>query len=193
MWWARLLNSIVAFLDSGVAAATNSYESIATTTVGSGGSASITFSSIPATYQHLQLRILGRSDRTVVNNDYLEVTFNGDTGANYSFHQLLGDGASASANSGTSQNNLLVSRIATTTGSASIFGGIVLDILDYDDTNKYKTTRSLGGADQNGSGLIYFNSGLWMNTAAITSITIKPSSAFNFVQYSQIALYGIKG
>lgn len=189
-----MLNSLIGIIaSSGGVASTNSYESIATTTVGAGGSASITFSSIASTYQHLQLRILGRSDRSVVNNDYLEVTFNSDTGANYSFHQLLGDGASASANSGTSQNNILVSRIATTTGSASIFGGIVLDILDYDDTNKYKTTRSLGGADQNGSGLIYLNSGLWMNTAAITSITVKPSSSNNFVQYSQIALYGIKG
>jgi len=186
-------NAVAGIYGIGVAPVLTAYESIATTTVGSGGTATITFSSISSSYKHLQLRILARSDRTVVNNDYLEVNFNSDTGANYSFHQLLGDGSAASANSGTSQNNILVSRIATTTGGASIFGGIVLDILDYANTNKYKTTRSLGGADQNGSGLIYFNSGLWMNTAAITSITVKPSSANNFVQYSQIALYGIKG
>lgn len=189
-----MLNTLAGIIaSSGGATAGGDYESIATVTVGAGGSSSISFSSIPSTYQHLQIRLIARSNRTAVNNDYLEMTFNSDTGANYSFHQLLGDGTSASANSGTTQNNIIVSRIATTGGSASIFGGIVLDILDYDNTSKYKTTRSLGGADQNGSGLIYFNSGLWMNTAAITSISIKPSSSNVFQQYSSFALYGIKG
>jgi hypothetical protein len=190
-----MLPSLIGVIASsgGAAAAAGDYESIATVTVGSGGSSSISFTSIPSTYQHLQIRLIARSDRTAINNDYLEMTFNSDTGASYSFHQLLGDGSTASANSGTSQNNILVSRIATTGGSASIFGGILLDILDYDNTSKYKTTRSLGGADQNGSGLIYFNSGLWMNTSAITSITLKPSSTYVFQQYSSFALYGIKG
>jgi hypothetical protein len=169
------------------------YDSIATTTVGAGGSSSVTFSSIPSGYTHLQVRVLGRSNRTGTTTDYLELTFNSDTGANYSLHQLLGDGSTASANSSTSQNYAIVSRISTADSSASMFGGIVLDILDYANTSKYKTTRSLGGTDQNGSGAIYLNSGLWMSASAITSVTVKPSSANSFVQYSSIALYGIRG
>jgi hypothetical protein len=174
------------------AVATNSYESIATVTVGSGGSSDITFTSIPSTYKHLQIRIMARSNKTGTTNDYLNMNFNSDTGANYSLHQLLGDGTSASANSGTSQNSIFVSRIATADASASMFGGIVIDILDYANTSKYKTSRSLGGTDQNGSGRIYFNSGLWMNTAAISTIVIDAEGASSFVQHSQFALYGIK-
>lgn len=177
------------------ALAVGDFESIATTTVGSGGAASVTFSSIPSTYQHLQIRLIARSDRNQIDTltDYLEMNFNSDTGANYAFHQLLGDGSTASSNAGTSDNYIIVSRISTTTAGASMFGGIVIDILDYANTSKNKTTRSLGGTDQNGSGRIYLNSGLWMDTSAISTIRVKPSSTGNFLQYSQIALYGIKG
>jgi hypothetical protein len=192
-----MLNSLIGIIASsgGAAAVPNSYESIATTTVGSGGAASVTFSSIPSTYQHLQIRLIARSDRNQIDTltDYLEMNFNSDTGANYAYHQLLGDGSTASSNAGTSDNYIIVSRISTTTAGASMFGGIVIDILDYANTSKYKTTRSLGGTDQNGSGRIYFNSGLWQSTAATSTIRLKPSSSNNFLQYSQIALYGIKG
>lgn len=173
-------------------APSGAYDSIATTTLSS-TTASITFSSIPATYTHLQLRLIGRSNRTGTTTDYLEMNFNSDAGANYAFHQLLGDGATASGDSGASQNYAIVSRISTADSSASMFGGIVIDILDYANTSKYKTSRSLGGTDQNGSGRIHLNSGLWMNTAAITTLVIKPSSANSFVQYTSAALYGVKG
>lgn len=78
------------------------------------------------------------------------------------------------------------------TATANVFGAIVLDILDYADTNKYKTTRSLAGLDSNtAGGALQLASGSWRNTAAITSITF--SSGTNFQQYSTLALYGIKG
>jgi hypothetical protein len=77
--------------------------------------------------------------------------------------------------------------------TASIFGVAVCDILDYTNTNKYKTVRSLSGHDQNGSGYVTLMSGSWRNTAAITSITIlRDSGGANLTQYSQFALYGIK-
>ena len=76
----------------------------------------------------------------------------------------------------------------------NIFGANVLDILDYANTSKYTTARILGGIDINGSGgNIRLDSGVWMNTAAVTSLTISPTTANNFVQYSSFALYGIKG
>jgi hypothetical protein len=65
-----------------------------------------------------------------------------------------------------------------------------LDILDYKDTNKYKTVRDLSGLDANGSGGVEFGSGLWMNTAAIN--TLKVYAIGNLVQYTQFALYGVK-
>ena len=67
----------------------------------------------------------------------------------------------------------------------------VADILDFNSTNKYKTVRGLGGYDGNDTnGIVTFRSGAWMNTAAVTSITLLPNSSF--AQYSSFALYGVK-
>jgi len=82
--------------------------------------------------------------------------------------------------------------MAGNTAGANIFGAFVADILDYKNTNKYKTIRALSGNDQNGGGLIGFHSGLWQNTNAITSITITEFNGNNWMQYSHFALYGCK-
>jgi hypothetical protein len=169
----------------------NSYESIATISVTS-NVASVEFTSIPATYTHLQIRAIGRSTRAE-NNTALNMQFNSDTGSNYSWHRLDGDGASASASSATTQTSIIVDRFTASTATASQFGAFVLDILDYANTNKYKTTRNLGGYDNNGNGLITLGSGLWQNTNAITSIKLIDRSGNNLIQYSQFALYGIRG
>jgi hypothetical protein len=118
--------------------------------------------------------------------------FNSDTAANYSWHGLTGDGASASATSGTSASFIELFPVSGNTSATNIFGAMVIDILDYADTNKYKTSRSLGGVDFNGSGEIWFNSGNWRNTTAVSTITLTPTNATNFMQYSSFALYGVK-
>ena len=160
------------------------YYSIQTATVDSGGASSVTFSSIPSTYTHLQLRITGMYSAT--NNMYLQ--YNGDTAANYSWHQLYGDGSSANSNGGSNQvlNYIGYSELGTTYPSVN-----VVDILDYTNTNKYKTIRSLFGFDRNGGGVAGFLSGSWRNTNAITSITITPNGG-NIGQYTSFALYGVK-
>jgi hypothetical protein len=168
------------------------YESIATTTLGSSAS-SVTFSSIPATYTHLQVRALARTDRTPTAYDYPVMRFNSDTGSNYGIHYLEGDGSSAISGGSTSLSSIYLNEITSNGASASIFGTFIVDILDYTNTNKYTTTRVLGGYDKNGSGLMTYRSGLWLNTAAITTLTITPLTGPNFVQYSSFALYGIKG
>lgn len=149
------------------------YESIATTTVGAGGTSTITFSSIPSTYKHLQLRASGANGGTI--------RFNGDTTTtNYRYHYLSGDGATAG--SGTAQN-------AYWPVSGSVNRTVdILDILDYSNTSKNKTLRTLGGWDNNGSGEVWISSDLWLNTAAISSIVISGT----FAQYSSFALYGVK-
>ena len=167
----------------------SSFESIATVTVGAGGSSSITFSSIPSTYKHLQIRLFGRTTAANVQS-YAKLEFNSDTtGANYYSHYIQADGSTvaASANSSISAHY----DIAGASATASVFGAIIFDILDYTITNKYTTTRALGGVDNNGSGRMNLTSGLWMNTNAVTDITLTPFTG-NFAQYSQAALYGIK-
>lgn len=167
-----------------------SFFSIATTTVGAGGVADITFSSIPQTYTHLQIRFLAQSSNSATAVDNLAFRFNSDTGNNYTRHYIDGNGSSvtAGANTGVSQ---VYATCAQTSSTPSAFGVGFLDILDYTNTNKNTTTRALSGADFNGTGgAIQFTSGLWLNTAAITSINIR-ALAGNLKQYSTIALYGV--
>ena len=166
---------------------TGSYDALATVTVPSGGASSITFSAIPQTgYKHLQIRSIQSNSAGNYNGQW---TFNGDTASNYSWHQLNGDGSSASASATPSTSWIGGSYMPAST---SIFAGWVTDILDYSSTSKAKTLRTLGGYDANGSGYAIFRSGAWYNSSsAINSITITPSAG-SFNQYSQFSLYGIK-
>jgi hypothetical protein len=166
------------------------YESIATFNGSGGGNAS--FTSIPQTYKHLQLRVLLRSNNA--SNDIgIFYRLNGDTGNNYSWHRVNGDGASATATNGTSSSFGVLGRVAAGNAGANIFGVAVVDLLDYTSTTKNKTLRSLAGNDRNGSGDVSLYSSLYYgSTNAITQIDIGVDSG-NPVTYSQIALYGIRG
>lgn len=191
-----MLNNIAALLDSGVTAAATDYESIATFTVGAGGSSSIDFTSIAGTYSHLQLRVMMRSTTVAAGTDDMWLRFNSDTGSNYSRHVLQGDGTSATAGANTTQTRIpFGNSIPRASSAANVFGVAVIDILDYTSTNKNKTVRGLYGSNENTTSTnfrVALNSGLWYATpAAITSITLLPE-ANNFAQYSSFSLYGIK-
>lgn len=173
---------------------TNSFESIATSIVGAGGSSSISFSSIPSTYTHLQIRAITRTNRADTN-DFITLRFNSDSGTNYSYHSLYGNGSSVGAGDyGTSTGSPWSGVTAGNNAAGSQFGGVVIDVLDYKNTNKYKTVKLLSGTDQNGTtGRLYVMSNLWRNTAAISTMTIIPTYGTSFSQYSHFALYGVKG
>jgi hypothetical protein len=170
---------------------TNSYESIATYTVGGTAQDSIEFTSIPSTFTHLQLRYIARTNRTEVDDGFW-IQMNGDTtAANYKYHYVAGSG---SITYGGNDPEINVPYVAAANSSANIFGVGICDILDYRNTNKNTTVRILGGNDGNGAATwVALNSGVWLNTAAVTSLKIKTNALGDFVQYSQFALYGIKG
>ena len=190
MWWAALLNNLVALLGTaGGGGGAGAYESIQTVTVGSGGTANVEFTSIAADWKHLQIRCIARGTSTPVS---LVMQFNGAT-TNYNMHQMYGDGSSATA-ANPSDSAILIGNLSPSSTSASVFAGNVIDVLDYANVNKYKTARALSGYDNNGSGYVVFQSGLWMSTSAITSIKLFPrTAAGNLAEHSQFALYGIKG
>jgi len=172
---------------------TTSFESIATVSVGSGGAANVEFTSIPATYKHLEIRFIGRTTRSDTIDDLFVQVGNGsvDTGSNYASHRLYGTGGGVGAGASTNQTQWnWYNELTAATASASVFGIGVISILDYADTNKYKTGRILGGSDNNGSGYVEYHSGLWRSTSAITNIKFTANN--NFVQYTHFALYGIK-
>jgi len=167
-----------------------SYESIATVDVGSGGAANFSFTSIPSTYTHLQLRGIVRSNQAGSGITTTTLQFNSDTGNNYAYHNLIGNGTAASVGGVATQPNITITNAPQLSATSNAFGFTIIDILDYTNTNKYTTIRALHGADLNGSGQIILSSGLWMNTSAITSITVNPAG--DAVQYTTFALYGIK-
>jgi hypothetical protein len=156
------------------------FESIQTTTVGAGGSLSVTLSSIPSTYLHLQARLITRGGTSG------NLRINSDTGNNYTRHYSEGNGSAAIAGGSGSQPYI---DIVGNTTTASLFSVNIIDFLDYASTNKLKTVRNLNGVAGSYAGI---SSGLWTNTAAITSITFT-SAGGNYAQYSTFALYGIKG
>ena len=164
---------------------------IGVVTVGSGGASTITFSSIPATYTHLQIR--GISRNTGANSDATSYfNFNSDSASNYTIHYLQGNGSSGSATGIAPAGGSWFTDTPGTSTSSNIFATSVIDILDYANTNKFKVFRSLTGYDANGSGKVSLYSGLWRSTSAINSIVLV-QNAGNFAQNSQFALYGIKG
>jgi hypothetical protein len=172
------------------------FESIATVTVGSPVS-TITFSSIPSTYTHLQIRALAKTNKATDNADDVFVRFNSDTTDNYPFHRLRGNGATVDAAgdpTGSGFTNILIPTCVGVTSKTNVFGAIVIDILDYANTNKYKTLRALSGMDANEApAWASLSSGLWMNSAAISTVALTPGAGTTFSQYSHFALYGIRG
>jgi hypothetical protein len=178
----------IGFLGAGGAA--GSFELISTTLL-STSTASVSFSSIVGTYKHLQIRFTARS---VDNGTFpdLKIRLNSDTGTNYSYHRLRGYGSGVDSGSWTSTDHIrwgAASKTSTTTNS--FYAGIA-DILDYASTTKNTTTRFLGGHTADGYDDIRLESGLWINTAAVSSILLFPSSG-NFAANSRFSLYGIKG
>lgn len=165
------------------------YESIATVSVGSGGSSTITFSSIPSTYTHLQIRAIARATDSGTGSIGSLLKFNSDTTSNYRYHLIEGTGSSVISTASGQIDFIDVIERPRAGETASAYGPMVIDILDYTNTNKYKTIRSLSGFDGNGSGKVDFFSGVWMSTSAITQIDITNGT---FTQYSRFALYGIK-
>jgi hypothetical protein len=184
-----MLNNIAAII-GGVTPEVGDYESIQTYTL-TGSQATISFTSIASTYKHLQLRIMGRSTRTSDTQNSFIYTFNGSTSGYGYTHRLYGNGGTASADAPLGSTYSFGVPIATDASASNVMGIAVMDILDYANTNKNKTTRIFGGNDQNGSGEIHFNSGLWQNTAAINRIDLSVDS-FNWAAKTTIALYGIK-
>lgn len=177
------------------------YYSIATYTVSGGSTTSFSFNSIPQTYKHLQLRCSWQNSYFSLqqNERAFFLTFNGDGGNNYTFHQLYAYGDGTIGSNSTTPTAYVASN-TTINSDANTFGVSIIDILDYTNTNKNKTCKVFGGISNNGvnsgsNDVMQLRSGLWVNTSAISSINIavQTTSSTTFLANSQFALYGIKG
>lgn len=168
---------------AGAGVATGTYELISTTVLG-GTAASVTFSNLgdySSTYKHLQLRVAGNN----TTSGAWRFRLNADTGNNYSYHLLYGNGTSALSANATSQSS---GYFGFATANTNVAAGAVMDILNFASTTNNKTTKSLNG-DVNFN--VIFASSAWYSTAAVTSLTLLAN--VNFVTGSRFSLYGIRG
>ena len=151
----------------------------------SSSAASVTFSNLSrySDFQHLQIRI---SNKSAGINSQLYLKFNGDSGSNYVIHELLGTGSNIESYAGVSQSRIQLVQMPPTTG----FTGGVVDILDPFETTKNKTTRMFSGQAEGVFNQIRLGSGLWLNTSAITSITLEGGVSIS--AGSRFSLYGLK-
>jgi hypothetical protein len=162
-------------------AAGNTYEAIATQTLGS-AAASVTFSSIPGTYTDLVIVV--NCGNSIGNGYFLSLQFNSDTGSNYSSTWLYADGSSASSVRESSTNRIFCGWSTNAVSGTSF----IINIQNYSNTTTNKTTINRFGAAAYRLGAIV---GLYRSTSAITSVVINSESASNFLTGSTFSLYGI--
>ena len=161
--------------------------------VGAAGASTISFTSIPSTYKHLQVRISAKNTRTGENSASVFFQINSDTStSNYTTHYLRGDGSTRSSFGAATGSYTGLSGESPSADLTSNLGVMIYDFIDYTNTNKYKTIRSINGYDANGSGSIYLSSNLWLNANAISTIQFTVPG-YSWAQNSKFALYGIKG
>ena len=170
------------------------FKAIATVTVGSGGSSSISFSSIPATYNDLCVLLSVRTtgDQASVNYCQLRMTYNGSS-SSYSYR--LQYGIAAVGNGTLSSNSTTevtwAGAVNDSTSTSNTFASNMIYIQEYASSN-YKSASHDGTSESNDSSVLNtLTASLWSNTSTITSITFTPETG-NFAQYSTATLYGIK-
>jgi len=159
------------------------YEPIATTTVSNGTTNSVEFTSISGNYTDL---IIVASAKYSSAGYVIEMTFNSDTGTNYSYTRITGDGTSAASTRFTSQSKAF----GGWTG-ASAFAANVVQIMNYSNSTTYKTALTRANpVDDRVAAYV----SLWRSTSAITSIklTLEGGATNYYTSGSSFTLYGIK-
>jgi hypothetical protein len=155
--------------------------------------ASITFSSIPATYTDLVVRYSARTTESGPN-ELIIYTLNGNTSSNYSTTTLIGNASSVISNRTTSAANIRAGWQSGNTATANTFGSAEIYIPSYTVSQK-KPTGNFSAAENNNTGTadtyINANAGLFSITTAVSSITLTPINGTNFVSGSSFYLYGI--
>jgi hypothetical protein len=172
------------------------FYALASTTLSS-TTTSVTFSGIPTGYRYLQVRTSTRAS-TGAGDGSLYITFNGDTGSNYSYHRMYGYGGGSSTGSGDTTSSTTAAFAGHSMGASpltSSFPMAVINITDYDQSDKYKPVRTFAGSNMNTSsgsyGAVWLASSMYMKLGAISSLTITTSQT-SFVANSVFSLYGVR-
>ena len=164
----------------------NTFELIASATVGSGGASSIDFTSIPSTYTDLVLKISARTTRAN-EGDAISVSING-VATNQSSRSLEGSGSATGSSTFTSFRTQATGANAT----ASTFGNSEFYFPNYAGSAN-KSASADGVSENNGTtAFAWLTANLWSSTSAINQLTITDLNSATFVQYTTAYLYGVK-
>lgn len=183
---------------AGAAGVAGTYELISTTILGSTTSTvSFTTSSLGTDYKHIQIRAVLQQqiDFGGTYGGNIQLRMNGDTGNNYAFHYLRGDGSNVASAAESSVGRILINRLPYANPRNDKYGSLVVDVLDFASTTKNKTIRSLSGVPFAGddASWVTLTSGLWNSTALMTSISLTAGAYSGFYAGSRFSLYGIRG
>lgn len=190
---------VLAVAGAGAAGAAGAYELLESQIL-SGTAASITFSNLNSTYgstyEHLQIRYVARISQADTVSLF-SMRLNADTGSNYARHSLIASyvGGVFALRSTATTSQTSIPEIGVTSGNnstANAFGAGIIDLLDCFSSSKNTTVRGFSGQLHSGDERITVNSGLWNNTAALTTIQLFPTYSGNFVANSRISLYGLR-
>tara|TARA_R110001592_G_scaffold100168_3_gene284518 strand:+ start:2972 stop:3550 length:579 start_codon:yes stop_codon:yes gene_type:complete len=144
-------------------------------------------------YQHLQLRYVAGLETTDTSPITLLFRLNSDSGSNYAWHHLMGNSGSVTSSSGSATSYIQLQKaLDTDSDTSDQFGAGVVDFLDFSSTNKNTTLRGLFGSTLSTDPAVALASGLWNNTAAVTTINII-RTGLNFAVGSRFSIYGTKG
>jgi hypothetical protein len=166
------------------------YSKIATYTVGSGGVASIDFLAIPQNYTDLKVVFSVRNDRAASIADTARIQFNFDTGNNYSYRYIYGNGSAAASSNGSSAAFIECFRNNGAASTANTFSNNEIYIPNYTGSN-YKSV-SVDSVQENNATTANaaLVAGIWSNSSPINGI--KLYTLYTTMQYSTATLYGIK-
>lgn len=171
-----------------LSASSTAFDSIATWLSGNGTSQAITFSSIPQTYSHLQLRCFFQ---TTTEGQSPVLRANGDSGANYTRAFFRSNSSSTSSNNSTG-TTFMANLFPNGTQVSNLPNIAIIDIYDYSSTTKWKTAKNynFNQKKSTGTSMFVYESGLWMSNSAITSLSF---DAYPYTNETVVALYGIRG
>jgi len=170
----------------------NTFTLISSVTVGAGGAANIEFTSIPATYTDLLLKVSPRQSGNV-NSYQFSIRFNSNSSNIYSRKNLFGYGIGVDSQTQSNTNSIYIGFDQSNSTGANTFGNYEVYIPNYASSNQ--KSLSVDSVTEDNIGELYGISlvaGLWASTDAITSILLQDlHGGTNLVQHSTAYLYGI--
>jgi hypothetical protein len=159
-------------------------------TVGAGGASSISFTSIPATYTDLVVKLSARSARATEIRDEIFIRFNSDSGANYSYRNVRGSGSAAISQSGSAVNQVNRNDIPASGATSSTFSNHEIYIPNYAGSTQKSFSMDSVMENNATESYMFLTAGLWTGTSAISTITLT-CEVSTFVQFSTAYLYGV--